>query len=97
MPGTIDIRLIDPGVLGFKSKARCRVLLDGVEAGTIGIGGSAAFPVPAGRHELRVAMDVGPLTRRTRPLQVQVADDMTVRVTGNYSRFWGKYAISVSP
>jgi hypothetical protein len=92
--GTIDVHLTDPGMLAFK--ARCRVLIDGQDVGRIQIGNAASFPVPAGQHELGVAMDVGPITRRSRPLRVLVADGETVRVIGNYSRQWGKYAMSLS-
>jgi hypothetical protein len=96
MSGTIDIHLADPGMLAFKTKARCRLLIDGEEVGNIHIGDTASFPVPAGQHELSVVMDLGPITRRTKPLRVPVANSETVRVIGNYSRLWGKYAISLS-
>jgi hypothetical protein len=96
MSGTIDIRLADPGLLAFKTKVRCRVLLDGEQIGTMGIGGTASFPAPIGQHELRIAMDFGPITRKTRRLRILVANGATARVTGHYSRLWGKYAISLS-
>jgi hypothetical protein len=96
MSGTINIHLTDPGKLVFKAKARCRVLIDGEEVGTTHIGDTASFTVPRGEHELRIAMDVGFITRKTRWLRVLVADNETVQVTGTYSRIWGKYSISVS-
>ncbi len=96
MSGTIEIHLADPGVLAFKAKAQCRVLIDGEEVGTMRIGDTASFRVPEGEREVRVAMDLGPITRRTRRLRVVVAADAAARVTGKYSRLWGKYAISVS-
>ncbi len=96
MSGTIEIHLADLRMLAFKAKVRCRVLIDGEEAGIMRIGDTAGFPVPEGEHEVRVAMDLGPITRRTKRLLVRVFDNTTVRVTGQYSRVWGKYAISVS-
>jgi hypothetical protein len=96
MSGMIDIRLADPGFLFFKTRARFRVLLDGEHIGTMRIGETASFPAPVGQHELRIAMDVGPITRNTRGLRILVASGATALVTGRYSRLWGKYAISLS-
>jgi len=96
MTGTIDIHLTDPGLLVFKTKAHCRTLIDGKEVGAMRIGETATFTVPAGQHELCVAMDVGPITRTTRRLRVFVAENATVYVLGKYSRLWGKYNISQS-
>jgi hypothetical protein len=97
MSGTIDIHLADPGWLAFKTRARCRVLLDDEEVGALRIGDTAGFSAPAGAHELRIAMEVGPISRKTKRLQLFVVNNETVRVTGRYSRLWGKYIISLSP
>lgn len=96
MPGTIDIRLADPGWLAFKAEVLCRVLLDGDEVGAMRIGETASFAAPAGEHELRIAMDVGPITRTTRRLRISVADGTAAHVSGRYSRLWGKYSLSLS-
>src|SRR5579862_6612098 len=93
MPGTIEIQFIEPRLLVFKAKVRLRVLIDGEEVGTAKIGDTVGFLAPAGQHEVRVAMDLGPIGRRTKPLQVSVADDQITRVSGTYSHLWGKYAM----
>lgn len=96
MPGTIEIQFVEPGLLVFKAKARLRVLIDGGEVGLAKLGDTVRFSASAGQHDLRVVMDVGPIRRRTKPLQVSVSDNETTRVSGTYSHLWGKYAMSLS-
>jgi hypothetical protein len=96
MAGTIEIQFVEPGLLLFKAKARLQVMIDGDEMGTAKMGDTVRFAVQAGQHELRVVMDVALLTRRTKPLQLGVADDETTRVSGTYSHLWGKYVMSLS-
>lgn len=97
MAGTIEIHLSDPGFLAFKSTVRCRVLIDGAEAGAMRIGDTVSFQVPEGEHEVRLALVFWCLIRRTsKPLRVAAPDNATVKLIGKYSRFWGKYALSTA-
>jgi hypothetical protein len=96
MTGAIEIQLNDPGMLAFKDKARCAVLVDGAEVGAMRIGETARFAVAGGEHELRVAMKVGLITRKTNRLRLTVAEGASAIVAGKYSRLWGKYSIAPS-
>jgi hypothetical protein len=97
MAGTIEIHLVDPGFLAFKSKVRCRVLIDGADTGAMRIGDTARFQVPEGEREVRIVLVFWWLIRRrSKPLRVFVPANATVKLIAEYSRLWGKYALSTT-